>query len=70
MAALAEVVAGAAEFEHSGARRRWYRIPTLMAGLTILGLILTPAFYVMTRKLTKHLPQVRLPWRRRVAPAE
>jgi peptide/nickel transport system permease protein len=40
MAAVADVVAAgsASEYEHS-ARRRWYRIPTLVAGLTILGLI-------------------------------
>ncbi|CAN7257841.1 multidrug efflux RND transporter permease subunit [Phenylobacterium sp. LjRoot219] len=41
-----------------------------MIGVTILGLILTPAFYVMTRELTRRLPPVRLPWRRRAAPAE
>jgi peptide/nickel transport system permease protein len=55
MAALAEVVAGAAEFEHSGARRRWYRIPTLMAGLTILGVILLLA--ILAPLVTKYDPQ-------------
>lgn len=43
MAALAEVVAGAAEFEHPHARRRWYRIPTLVTGMVILGVIILMA---------------------------
>jgi peptide/nickel transport system permease protein len=55
MAALAEAVTGAAEFEHTGARRRWYRIPTLMAGLTILGLIVLMA--IIAPLLTKYDPQ-------------
>jgi peptide/nickel transport system permease protein len=52
VAALAEVVAGAAEFEHSGARRRWYRIPTLVAGLTILGVVVLMA--IIAPVLTKY----------------
>jgi peptide/nickel transport system permease protein len=55
MAALAEVVAGAAEFEHTGTRRRWYRIPTLMAGLTILGLIVLMA--ILAPLLSKYDPE-------------
>jgi peptide/nickel transport system permease protein len=43
VAAVAEVVAHAGDLEHSGARRRWYRIPTLVAGLTILGAIVLMA---------------------------
>jgi multidrug efflux pump subunit AcrB len=39
-----------------------------MIGVTVLGLILTPAFYVLSRRLSRWLPQIRL--RRRLAPAE
>ena len=43
-----------------------------MIGVTILGLILTPAFYVMTRKLSAVTPRLRLrrPRRPGAAPAE
>jgi len=40
-----------------------------MIGVTLLGLILTPAFYVATRRLSGWLPQIRLR-RRPLAPAE
>jgi HAE1 family hydrophobic/amphiphilic exporter-1 len=40
-----------------------------MIGVTVLGLILTPAFYVMTRKLSALAPKLRLR-RPGVAPAE
>jgi peptide/nickel transport system permease protein len=54
MAAVADVVAGAAEFDHPRARRRWYRIPTLMAGLTILGVIVLMA--IAAPLITAHDP--------------
>jgi multidrug efflux pump subunit AcrB len=40
-----------------------------MIGVTILGLLLTPAFYVATRRLAAYLPRLRLR-RPRVLPAE
>jgi HAE1 family hydrophobic/amphiphilic exporter-1 len=40
-----------------------------MIGVTILGLILTPAFYVTSRRLSRWLPAIRLR-RQRIAPAE
>ena len=44
MGAAAEVVAEATLVEHRGGfRRRWYRTPTFVAGVSILGLILLAA---------------------------
>jgi peptide/nickel transport system permease protein len=44
MAAVAEVLAEAGQHEHAGATgRRWYRIPTLVAGVAILGVIVLMA---------------------------
>jgi HAE1 family hydrophobic/amphiphilic exporter-1 len=40
-----------------------------MVGVTVLGLILTPAFYVATRRLSRFAPKLRLR-RPRIAPAE
>jgi HAE1 family hydrophobic/amphiphilic exporter-1 len=40
-----------------------------MIGVTILGLILTPGFYVTSRRLSRWLPAIRLR-RQRIAPAE
>jgi HAE1 family hydrophobic/amphiphilic exporter-1 len=41
-----------------------------MIGVTILGLILTPAFYVLSRRLSRWLPQIRLRRRQHPLPAE
>jgi peptide/nickel transport system permease protein len=55
MAAVADVVAAAAATEHEGAsHRRWYRIPTLVAGMTILGLIVLMA--ICAPLITSHDP--------------
>ena len=44
MAAVADVIAAAAASEHAGpGHRHWYRTPTLMAGLSILGVIVLMA---------------------------
>src|SRR5919202_701887 len=46
MAAVADVLAAAAATEHEGpAHRRWYRIPTLVAGIAILGVIVLMAIF-------------------------
>ena len=55
MAAVADVVAAAAATEHGGtSRRRWYRIPTLVAGLSILGVIVLMA--ICAPLITSHDP--------------
>jgi HAE1 family hydrophobic/amphiphilic exporter-1 len=41
-----------------------------MIGVTGLGLILTPAFYVATRRLARLVPRIRLTRQPRIAPAE
>jgi peptide/nickel transport system permease protein len=51
MASAADVLVPAAEAERSEVRRRWYRTPTLMAGLTILTILVGMAIFapVVTR---------------------
>jgi peptide/nickel transport system permease protein len=51
MASAADVLVPAAEAERSEVRRRWYRTPTLMAGLTILVILAGMAIFapVVTR---------------------
>jgi peptide/nickel transport system permease protein len=51
MASAADVLVPAAEAERSEVRRRWYRTPTLMAGLTILLLLVGMAVFapIVTR---------------------
>jgi peptide/nickel transport system permease protein len=45
MASAADVLVPAAEAERSEVRRRWYRTPTLMAGLTILLILVGMAVF-------------------------
>jgi peptide/nickel transport system permease protein len=55
MAVAAETVAGAALFEHRrGFAQRWYRTPSFVAGLTILGVIILMA--VCAPLITTHDP--------------
>jgi len=55
MAVALEAARGATMVEHrSGFSRRWYRNPSFMAGLTILGTILLMA--ILAPLLTKHDP--------------
>ena len=55
MAVAAEVVAEAQVVEHrSGFRRRWYRTPSFVAGVTILGLIVLGA--AIAPLITQHSP--------------
>jgi peptide/nickel transport system permease protein len=55
MGAAAEVVAEATVVEHRrGFRRRWYRTPSFVAGVSILGLILLAA--VCAPLITTHSP--------------
>jgi peptide/nickel transport system permease protein len=55
VAAIADVVAGAAATEHEGpSGRRWYRIPTLVSGLVVLGAIV--ALALLAPVVTKYDP--------------
>jgi len=45
MASAADVLVPAAEAERSDVRRRWYRLPTLMTGLTILLILVGMAVF-------------------------
>ena len=55
MAVAAEVVAEAQLVEHRrGFRRRWYRTPSFVAGVTILGLIVFAA--IAAPLITNHGP--------------
>jgi peptide/nickel transport system permease protein len=55
MAAVADVVAASTATEHGrSSGRRWYRIPTLVAGLTILGIIVLMA--ICAPLITSHDP--------------
>jgi peptide/nickel transport system permease protein len=55
MAAVADAVAGAAHLEQGRASgRRWYRIPTLVAGLAIIGVIVLMA--ICAPLITSHDP--------------
>jgi peptide/nickel transport system permease protein len=51
MASAADVLVPAAEAERSEVRRRWYRLPTLMTGLTILLILVGMAVFapIVTR---------------------
>jgi peptide/nickel transport system permease protein len=55
VAAVADVVAAAGATEHEqGSHRRWYRIPTLVGGLAILGVIVVMA--IIAPLITKYDP--------------
>jgi peptide/nickel transport system permease protein len=55
VAAVADVVAAAGATEHEGgSHRRWYRIPTLVGGMVILGVIVVMA--IIAPLITKYDP--------------